>query len=97
MQIHFTSRNLDLTPALKTYVEEKMERLEKRHSHITTLHITLHVEKVEHTAEATAHTNGADIHASAKGDNMYSAVDLLVDKIITQVTKHKEKIIDQHR
>jgi putative sigma-54 modulation protein len=95
MQIHFTGRNMDVTPALKTFTEEKMERLLNRNT-ISTINVTFHVENVTHTAEATVRLNGSDLHASAKADDMYAAIDLLVDKLAGQITKHKEKHAD-HR
>jgi putative sigma-54 modulation protein len=91
MQMHLTGRNIEITPALKTFTADKMQRIERRFSTITTLHVTLQLENMFHIAEAAAHVNGADIHAKAKADDMYSAIDELVDKLTTQITKHKEK------
>lgn len=91
MQLHFTGRNIEVTPALKTFTTEKFERLQHRHQHITNINIIFHVEKNTHTAEATLNLDGTEIHASAKTDDMYSAIDELADKLLTQITKHKEK------
>ncbi len=97
MKIHFTGRNIEVTPALKSFTEEKMERLHHLDKNISSLNITFHVENVTHTAEATAHVYGVDIHASAQSSDMYVAIDLLVDKMISQIKKHKEKMTDHHR
>ncbi len=95
MQIHFTGRNIEVTPALKTFTEEKMTRLSHRNT-LSKINVVFHVENVTHIAEATIHLNGSDIHASAKADDMYAAIDMLVDKLAGQITKHKEKHSD-HR
>ncbi len=95
MQLHFTGRNIELTPALKNFTTEKFQRLERRHSNIPQVKITFQIENVDHIAEATLHLDGAEIHASAKSNDMYSAVDELIDKLISQVTKHKEKHTDR--
>lgn len=95
MQITFTGRNIDVTSALKTYAEEKLEKVKNRN--ITKIHVSFHLENVEHIAEATAHLHGVDLHATAKSDDMYSAIDMMVDKLMGQITKHKEKQSDHHR
>lgn len=91
MQLHFTGRNLEITPALKSFATEKFQKIEKRDSSITNVNVIFQVENVTHIAEATLHLNGAEIHASAKAEDMYSAIDTLVDKLVGQITKHKEK------
>jgi len=91
MQLHFTGRNIDVTPALKKFATEKMDKLERLNSAIHSINITFHVENVTHTAEATAHLDGAEIHASAKAADMYIAIDELIDKLVSQIKKHKEK------
>ncbi|EKD54483.1 MAG: hypothetical protein ACD_60C00079G0036 [uncultured bacterium] len=97
MQLSFTGRNnLMVTPALKTYAEDKLQRLERRYTHIKTVHVVFHIENVTHSVEATLHINGSELHATAKASDMYAAIDELVDKLTTQLTKHKEKLSD-HR
>ena len=96
MQLHFTGRNVEITPALKKFTTEKFERLEKRLDDTTIIHLVFHVEHVKHTAEATLHLHAAELHASADADDMYTAIDLLIDKLIAQINKHKEKHKD-HR
>lgn len=96
MQLHFTGRNLEVTPALKTFAQEKLQRLQHRYENISSVNVIFLVEKLEHIAEATVHFDGSEIHAKAESKDMYSAIDLLVDKLLAQITKHKEKQSD-HR
>jgi putative sigma-54 modulation protein len=96
MQIHLTGHHIDITPALKQHASEKLQRLEKRYQHITQVNLILKVDNHQHIAEANIHVSGTDIHATAEASDMYSAIDLLIDKLIAQITKHKEKITD-HR
>lgn len=91
MQLHFTGRNIEVTPALKTFTAEKFERLQHRDSTITNVNIIFQLENVTHTAEATLHVSGAELHASAQSTDMYAAIDALIDKLMGQITKHKEK------
>ncbi|MDR3490749.1 MAG: ribosome-associated translation inhibitor RaiA [Gammaproteobacteria bacterium] len=97
MEIHITGRNIEITPALKLFTEEKMEKLTHRHDTITSLQVTLHVENLDHAGEATAHVYGTEIHASAKSNDMYTTIDMLSEKLLTQLTKHKEKMTDHHQ
>jgi putative sigma-54 modulation protein len=96
MNIHFTGRNIEVTPALKTFATEKLEKLQRRFDQISTIHVIFYLDHREHVTEATVHINGADIHALARSEDMYHAIEELANKLLTQVTKHKEKLTD-HR
>ena len=58
------------------------------------IHWTLSVEKIRHTADATASANGVAIKAQCDTQDMYSAIDMVMDKLEKQVRKHKEKVRD---
>jgi putative sigma-54 modulation protein len=92
MQISLTGHHVDITPALKSYVDSKFERLERHFDQVTNVHVVLSVEKVRQKAEANMHLNGADIFADSVEEDMYAAIDGLVDKLDRQVKKYKEKI-----
>lgn len=96
MQLHLTGRNLDITTALKTFTEEKFQKLERHTNNITNINIVLHLEHLTHMAEATLLLSGTEINAHAKSEDMYNAIDELVNKLITQITKHKEKMSNHH-
>ena len=96
MQLTITGHHIDVTPALRQKVESKLSKLERHFDHLTDVHCILTVEKLEHKAEATVHLSGGTIHADAIEDDMYAAVDSLIDKLSRQVKKHKEKLTDHH-
>ena len=97
MKINLTGHHVDLTDPLRKYVNSKMDRLERHFDHVTDTHVVLSVEKLRHKAEATMHISGGKIFADAEQENMYAAIDSLVDKLDRQVKKHKEKMTDHHR
>ena len=97
MQLHYTGRNIELTDALKTFTAEKFNPIEKRFPHVTNVNVVFHIENVTHIAEATVHDNGIEIFASAESNDMYAAIEALAKKLLSQLEKHKEKIIDSHR
>jgi putative sigma-54 modulation protein len=96
MQIDITGHHVDLTPALRTYVQNKFERLERHFDHVTGLHVVLTVEKLQHKAEATIQVNGGTLFADATEQDMYAAIDCLIDKLDRQIKKHKEKLTNHH-
>ena len=96
MQLNLSGRHIDITPALRTYVSTKMERLERHFDNVTDIHVILSVEKLIQKAEANLHVSGANLFANAEHPDMYAAIDSLVDKLDRQIKKHKEKVKD-HR
>jgi putative sigma-54 modulation protein len=97
MQLNVTGHHIDVTEALRDYVGVKLAKLERHFDNMTDIHCVLTVEtKLIHKAEATVHLGGGTIHADSTEENMYAAIDMLVDKLDRQVKKHKEKITDHH-
>ena len=97
MQINLTGHHLAITDSLKDYVEGKFRRLERHFENITRIHVILTVEKERHKAEATLHVNRGNLFADAERQDMYAAIDGLIDKLDRQLKKHKEKLTDHHR
>lgn len=97
MQINVTGHHVDVSPAMHTYVLNKIERLERHFDHVTNVHVILSVEKVRHKAEATFHISGGNLYAECEGGDMYAAIDALADKLDRQIKKHKEKLTDHRR
>ena len=97
MQLNLTGLHVDLTDPMRDYVNSKMERLERHFDHVTDVHVVLSVEKTRHKAEATMNVSGGKLFADSVEEDMYAAIDALVDKLDRQVKKHKEKLTDHHR
>lgn len=98
MQINITGHRFDVTPALRAFTKEKFDRLERHYDHITAINVVFDVEKLRQIAEATILVAKGELHASSEAEDMYSAIDTLVDKLNRQLIKHKEKIHDhRHR
>lgn len=97
MNLQLTGLHLEVTPALRDYVQNKLTRVSSHFDHVIDVKVTLSVEKLVQKVEATLHVPGNDLHVACSGDNMYSAIDLLSDKLDRQVLKHKEKLVDHHK
>ena len=96
MQLNVTGHHIDVTTALKGYVEKKLDRIVRHSDHVIDVHCILTVEKLRHKAEATVLLNGGKVYADAVDGDMYAAIDALADKLDRRVKKHKEKLSDHH-
>jgi len=92
MNLNLSGRHLDITPAIRSYVLEKLGRVTRHFDHVIDLNVVLSVNKLERKCEASAHVAWRDIHVEAVHEDMYAAIDALADKLDRQVVKHKEKL-----
>jgi putative sigma-54 modulation protein len=97
MQFQITGHQVDVTPAIRSYAEEKLARLGKHFEQHLDVKMILSVDKLQHKAEATLHTAGKNHFADAVAHDMYAAIDLLADKLDRVLVKLKEKTKDHHR
>jgi putative sigma-54 modulation protein len=95
MQVTVIGRHIEATEALKQYATEKFSRLDKYLPKTVQVVVTISVvKKVHHIAEAVIKSNGLLIQASEETEEMYSAIDLLIEKIERRVRRYKEKLVD---
>ena len=97
MHISISGQHLDVTDAIRDYVESKLDRLTRHSDAMTRIEIVLRVEKERQIAEASIHVAGGDLHASSEHEDMYASIDLLTDKLDRQLLKHKEKNIARNQ
>ncbi|HUO82643.1 MAG TPA: ribosome-associated translation inhibitor RaiA [Gammaproteobacteria bacterium] len=96
MLLDLTGHHVEITDALRQYVDNKLRRLERHFDNVTDVHCILTVEKLRHKAEATVQVSGGKLYADAVEGDMYAAIDALSDKLDRQVKKYKEKLTDHH-
>ncbi len=94
MNLNITGHHIEVTPALRDYVSNKVEKVIRHFDHVTSVHVILSVEKLVQKAEITLHVKGKDIYADSSDTDLYAAIDLLVDKLDRQVQKYKSKHFD---
>jgi putative sigma-54 modulation protein len=97
MELTITGRQVEVTAPMRDYVKSKFERISRHFDHLLSAHVILGVEKLDQVAEATLHITNKQLHAEAKGQDAYAAIDSLVDKLDGQIKKHKERLTDHHR
>lgn len=91
MNLSISGHHLSVTPALREYVTAKLERVTRHFDHVIDIQVLLSVDKLQQKAETTLHVRGKDIHAEAIHQDLYAAIDQLMDKLDRQVVKHKGK------
>jgi putative sigma-54 modulation protein len=96
MQLKLAGHHVEITPALRAYVEKRLHRITRHFDNVIDVNFVMSVDKLEHKAEATVHVSGNNIHADAVHSDMYAAIDALTDKLDRSVVKHKEKQRDHH-
>ena len=90
MNLKITGHHLEITPAIREYVESKIDRIKRHFDQVIDINVIMTVEKLLHKVEANVHLSGKDISVHAEDGNMYAAIDSLADKLDRQVVKHKE-------
>ncbi|MFQ5532527.1 MAG: ribosome hibernation-promoting factor, HPF/YfiA family [Candidatus Methylomirabilales bacterium] len=93
MQIYLTGRNLEVTEALRRYAVEKVERLQRYMDKITSAHIVLSLQKYRQIAEVTLRVRDLTIRGEESTADLYSSIDLVVEKLGRQLRKYKGKIL----
>ncbi len=96
MQVNLTGHHIEITPALREHLNNKLTRIERHFESVTSINCILTVEKNRHKAEAKVSVSGSTLYADAVESDMYAAIDGLIDKLDRQIVKHKEKRTDHH-
>jgi putative sigma-54 modulation protein len=92
MNLSVSGHHLEVTPALRSYVEAKIARVTRHFDHVIDAHVILTANKLVQKAEVTLHVPGKDLHCECEEGDLYAAIDVLADKLDRQVLKYKDKI-----
>jgi putative sigma-54 modulation protein len=101
MNLTISGHHLEVTPALRSYVTAKLDRITRHFDQLVDVKVLLTVENQKEKdrrqrAECNIHVKGSDMFAESSHEDLYAAVDELVDKLDRQVGKHKDKVTDHH-
>lgn len=96
MQLNVSGHHIEVTKSLRAYVVSKIDKIGRHFDLVSDVSCILTVEKLRHKAEATVKVNGGKIYADHTEEDMYAAIDGLVDKLERRVRKYKEKMVDHH-
>ena len=101
MNLTISGHHLDVTPALRSYVTTKLDRITRHFDQVVDVRVLLCIEKQKEKqgrqrAECNIHVKGNDMFAESSHADLYAAVDELVDKLDRQVVRHKSRVQDHH-
>ena len=102
MNLTISGHHLELTPAIREHVQNKLERIKRHFDHVIDIAVILTVDKLpekekRQKAEINLRLRGKDLHAESIAHDLYAAIDALIDKLDRQVIKYKTKLQDhQH-
>ena len=93
MSVNVKGRNINVTPALKEYVEKKITKVTKQFKTVGDISAVLKVEHGNHIVEITVPASGILLRAQETTKDMYSSIDLVVEKIERQIHKYKTRLM----
>ncbi|MBU2864720.1 ribosome-associated translation inhibitor RaiA [Reinekea marina] len=93
MQVNISGHHVEVTEALHEFVNARLEKLQRHYDQIGNVQVTLTVEKLRQKAEASINIKGAQLHAEAVDEDLYTSIDQMTDKLDRQLLKHKEKAV----
>ena len=96
MNLSVSGHHVEVTPALRSYVQSKIGRVTRHFDQVIDAHVILTADKLLQKAEVTLHVPGKDLHCTCEEGDLYAAIDMLADKLDRQVIKYKDKLHD-HR
>lgn len=95
MNLSITGHHLVVTPAIRSYVQNKMARVLRHFDHVIDVSVILTVEKLQQKAEINLHVRGKDLFVECRQEDLYAAIDGVIDKLDRQVLKHKSRIYER--
>ena len=92
MQLNLSGHHLDITSSIRQHTSDKLTKIKHHFDNVMNINMILEVQKDLQKAEATIHVSGADLFAKAQSNDMYVSIDQLINKLDSQIIKHKEKL-----
>jgi len=96
MNLTIHGNHIEVSPALRDHITGKLSRIERHFDQVIDATVQLTCEKLRQRAEITLRVRGNNIHVESVEDDMYAAIDTLVDKLDRQVIRHKNRVKDHH-
>lgn len=97
MKLSIKGRNIEVTEALRQYIEKRLSKFNKFVGDLSEAVVTISTEKFTHKIDVLFKVNGHLIQAEGKTEDLYSAVDQVVEKLEKQILKYKEKIQNKNK
>ena len=96
MNLKITGHHIEVTDAIRDYLSSKLDRVIRHFDNVTSVTVTLSVEKLKQKVDVTLHVRGKDIFVESEDADLYAAIDAMTDKLDRQVQKYKQKMTDHN-
>jgi putative sigma-54 modulation protein len=96
-RLEIVGRNVLVTEAMKNYAVEKLSKITRLHAHILDIHMTLDIQKLEHSVVIILRFEHFHIKVQASSTDMYASIDKAIDRLQKQLRRWKERIQDHHK
>jgi len=96
VQLSIVGRNIDITDAIKNYVEKRLQKLKKYFPYVIDVHVVLYTQKINQICEVTILANRFTIHGKEKSGDRSASIVLVVEKLDSQLKRYKERLVDKH-
>lgn len=97
MQLSIVGRNIEITDAIKDYVEKRLQKLKKYFPYLIDVHVVFYTQKIHQVAEITILANHLTVHGEERSQDLYASIDLVIDKMDAQLKKYKGRLIHKHQ
>lgn len=91
MNLNLTGRHLEITPAIRQHVTDKIGKIKSHFDNVMDVTVILSVDKLRQKAEGSVHLSGKNVFVECEDENLYVAIDAMIEKLDRQIIKHKEK------
>jgi ribosome hibernation promoting factor len=92
MNLNIHGHHLDVTPALRSYVLDKLARIRRHFDNVIDVDVVLSVVKLQQKAEITLRVRGSALHAECCEPDLYASIDVVMDKLDRQVLRYKDRV-----
>jgi len=92
MNIHITGKRIDVTDAMKEYVEKKITKLAKNLTDVIDVNVTMHLERYRHVAEITISAHHLTVRGKGDTTDMYTSIDMACARIEKQLARYRGRI-----
>ena len=97
MNLNIHGHHLEVTPALRSYVVDKLARIRRHFDHVIDVDVVLSVDKLRQKAEITLRVRGSALHAASVEPDLYASIDVMMDKLDRQILRYKDRLKNHAR
>lgn len=95
-RLEIVGRNVNITEAMKNYLRDKIAKIERFHNKVIDIHVTMDIQKLEHSIMILVHFSHFEIRVHASSTDMYATIDKAVHRLQRKLSRWKDKIQDHH-